>query len=90
MLVNSKGQYFAWGATTMCRGAHQFKLFARGVGNVKVTFAGADQTQEILELTQVVHLSPEQSAAARAHALEEEQHAYQVSKDVYGQTPPSQ
>lgn len=71
-------------------GAHQFKLFARGVGNVKVTFAGADQTQEILELTQVVHLSPEQLAAARAHALEEEQHAYQVSKDVYGQTPPSQ
>ncbi len=71
-------------------GAHQYKLFAQGVGNVKVDFAGADQTREFMELTQVVHLSAEQLAQARTSALEEEQHAYQVSKDVYGQTPPSQ
>jgi hypothetical protein len=71
-------------------GAHQLKLFARGIGNIKVDWRGADKTQEILELTQVVHLSPEQLADARLKALEEEQHAYQVSKDVYGQTPPAE
>ncbi len=71
-------------------GAHQLKLFSQGVGNVKVDYSGADQTREILELTHIVQLSPEQLLMARAHALEEEQHAYQVSKDVYGQTPPSE
>ena len=71
-------------------GAHQLKLFAKGIGNIKVDWRGADQTQEILELTQVVNLSPEQMSEARAKALEEEAHAYLVSKDVYGQTPPSE
>jgi len=71
-------------------GAHQLKLFAHGIGNVKVDWRGADQTQEILELTQIVHLSPEQMASARTSALQEEKHAYLVSKDVYGQTPPSE
>ena len=71
-------------------GAHQYKLFARGIGNIKVDYAGADLTHELMELAQIVHLSAEQLTEARAHALEEEQHAYQVSKDVYGQTPPSQ
>lgn len=71
-------------------GAHQYKMFARGIGNVEVSYSGADQTKEFMQLTQIVHLSEEQLAQARAHALEEEQHAYQVSKDVYGQTPPSE
>jgi hypothetical protein len=71
-------------------GAHQLKLFASGVGNVKVDWRGADQTQEILELTQVVHLSADELAAARQSALTEETHAYKVSPDVYGQTPPSE
>jgi hypothetical protein len=69
-------------------GAHQLKLFAKGIGNVKVDWRGADKTQEILELTEVNRLSPEQLTEARTGALEEETHAYQVSKDVYGQTPP--
>ena len=71
-------------------GAHQLKLFARGIGNVKVDFSGADKTREIMELTQIIQLSEEQQAEARANAREEERHAYQVSKDVYGQTPPSE
>ncbi len=71
-------------------GAHQLKLFARGIGNVKVDYSGADQTREIMALTQIVRLSPEQLDAAGASAKLEEQHAYQVSKDVYGQTPPSE
>jgi len=71
-------------------GAHQLKLFARGVGNIKADWRGADQTQEILELTQIVHLSPEQMAAVHTSVLEEENHAYQVSKEVYGQTPPAE
>jgi hypothetical protein len=70
-------------------GAHQLKLFSRGTGNIKVDWRGADQTQEILELLEVVQLTPEQAAEIHARALEEERHAYQVSPDVYGQTPPS-
>jgi hypothetical protein len=71
-------------------GAHQLKLFARGVGNIKVDWRGADKTQEILELTQIVHITPEQMAAVHTSALEEEKHAYLVSKEVYGQTLPSE
>jgi hypothetical protein len=71
-------------------GAHQLKLFARGVGNIKADWRGADKTQEILELTQVVHISPEQMAGVHTSTLEEEKHAYQVSKEVYGQTPPAE
>ena len=71
-------------------GAHQLKLFVKDVGNVKVDWRGTDQTQEILELASVTELTPEQLAAVRQHALDEEQHAYQVSPDVDGQTPPMQ
>ena len=71
-------------------GAHQLKLFSRGVGNIKVDWRGADQTQEILELTMIDHLDPEELAQARTSALQEERHAYQVSQDVYGRTPPSE
>ena len=71
-------------------GAHQLKSFARGIGNVKVDFSGTDQTREVLQLIQIVQLSPEQLLEARTHALEEERHAYEVSKDVYGQTPPAE
>ncbi|HEY6072418.1 MAG TPA: hypothetical protein VIV15_03265, partial [Anaerolineales bacterium] len=56
-------------------GAHQLKLFSRGIGNVKVDWRGADQTQEILELTEINQLDAEELAGARASALQEEQHA---------------
>jgi hypothetical protein len=69
-------------------GAHQLKYYAPGVGNIKVDWKGADQTQEMLELTNVIQLSSDQLANAGAEALKEEEHAYEVSKDVYGKTAP--
>jgi len=68
--------------------AFQLKYFAPGVGNVLVDWTGADQTQETLELVEYNQLSPEEMDEVRAKALELEQHGYEASPDVYGQTPP--
>ena len=68
--------------------AHQLKYYAPGVGNIKVAWKGKDQTQETLELTKAIQLNADELADARAEALKEEKHAYEVSKDVYGKTPP--
>ena len=68
--------------------AHQFKYYAPGIGNIKVGWAGEDETKEKLELVDVKQLSADELAEAHADALKEEQHAYEVSKDVYGATPP--
>jgi hypothetical protein len=71
--------------------AHQLKYFARGVGNVRVGWRGAgEKTKETLELVEVTQLSPEALAETRAKALELEKSAYQISRDVYGRTPPAQ
>jgi hypothetical protein len=68
--------------------AHQFKYYAPSIGNIKVGWAGEDETKEKLELVEVKQLSADELAEAHAEALKEEQHAYEVSKDVYGATPP--
>jgi hypothetical protein len=70
--------------------AFQLKYYARGVGEVRVGWRGADATQEELELVELVQLSPEALAEVRAEALALEKHAYEVSQDVYGQTPPAE
>jgi uncharacterized protein YbaA (DUF1428 family) len=70
--------------------AFQLKYYARGVGEVRVGWRGADATKETLELTEMVQLSPEALAEIRAEALELEEHAYKISKEVYDQTPPSE
>jgi len=69
---------------------YQLKYYASGVGNVRVGWRGAAATQEELELVVFDQLSPAILAAIRTQALELEQHAYEVSPDVYGQTPPAQ
>ena len=70
--------------------AYQLKYYAPGVGNVQVGWRGADATQEDLQLVNYVEqLSPQALAEIRAEALAMEKHAYQVSPDVYGQTPPA-
>jgi len=69
-------------------GAYQLKFFAPNVGNIRVDWKGTDQTQETLELVEYNQLSPEEMDEVRAKALEMEKHAYEVSKDVYSQTPP--
>lgn len=70
--------------------AFQLKYYARGVGNIRVGWKGADTTQETLELVSFTHLSPEALAQVRAEALKLEQRAYQISKDVYAHTPPAE
>lgn len=71
--------------------AHQLKYYAPGVGNVRVGWAGAgEQEQETLELVSLVQLSPEDLARVRGEALALERRAYEISKDVYGQTPPAE
>jgi hypothetical protein len=69
-------------------GAHQLKYYAPGVGNVRVGWRGDDPDQETLVLARVHKLRPGGLATARRAALRLEAHAYQVSKDVYGPTPP--
>jgi hypothetical protein len=69
--------------------AQQLKYYARHVGNVRVGWRGAqEKTKETLELTRFEPLNPEALAQVRAEALKLEKHAYEVSKDVYAQTPP--
>jgi hypothetical protein len=71
-------------------GAFQLKYYAPGLGNVRVGWRGTDETQETLELVEVVQLSPEALAEVRAQALELEMSAYQISKDVYVYTSPAE
>ncbi|MBF8248806.1 MAG: hypothetical protein HW374_1606 [Bacteroidetes bacterium] len=69
------------------QGAFQLKYFAPNVGNVRTDWKGTDQTQETLELTEIIQLSPEELAQVREEALKLEKHAYEVS-DMYKQTSP--
>ncbi len=69
-------------------GAFQLKHYARGLGNIRVDWKGADTTQEILELVKVEQLGPEALAEMRAHAVELEKSAYANSRDVYAFTLP--
>jgi len=70
--------------------AIQVKSYAPGVGNIHVTWRGEDASHEVLELVERVELNPEALAEIRASALELEQHAYEISKEVYTQTSPSE
>lgn len=70
--------------------AYQLKHYARGVGEVQVDWKGEDATREELALVELVQLNPEELAQIRTMALELEQHAYEISKDVYAQTKPAE
>ena len=74
--------------TEMEPGASQLKFYAPGVGNIRVSWRGADAQQEDLELIGINQLNPDEMAEVRAEALELEAHAFQVSPDVYGLTEP--
>ena len=68
--------------------AFQVKYYAPGVGNVKVTWKGADATRETLDLVELTNLGPEEMAEVRAAALELEESALENSKEVYAVTSP--
>ena len=71
--------------------AYQDKFYAPGVGVVRVGWRGsADEAKEVLELVKVSQLSPADLVTVRASALELEDRAYQISKDVYARTPRAQ
>lgn len=70
--------------------AFQVKYYARGLGNVRVGWAGSkDKDNEVLVLTRVVHLTPAGLRNARAQALKMEKHAHARSKGVYGDSQPA-
>jgi len=68
--------------------AFQVKYYAPGVGNFKVGWRGEDASKEILDLVEIIQLSPEELTKARMAVQELEAHAYEISKEVYDQTKP--
>ena len=70
--------------------AYQLKYYARGVGNVQVGWRGEDAQQEELELVEMTRLDPGDMGDVRKAAFALEARAYEISPDVYGQTPPSE
>lgn len=70
--------------------AFQVKYYAPGIGNVRVGWRGEDASREELELVELNQLSSEALAEIRAEALALEEHAYEISKEVYDQTKPSE
>ena len=66
--------------------AQQLKYYAPGVGYIRVGWRGkGEKLRETLELAEVVKLTPDALAKARAEALEIEKRAY-----LYGRTPPAE
>lgn len=70
--------------------ASQLKYFAPDVGNIMTNWNGSDQTQETLELTEIVHLDAQALSEVRASALDLEKSAYDKSKDVFAKTGPAE
>jgi hypothetical protein len=69
--------------------SRQLKFYARGIGNVRVGWrAEKDTDQEVLELVKFEQLDEKELADVRKEVLKLEEHAYEVSKDVYAKTKP--
>jgi hypothetical protein len=69
--------------------AQQLKFYAPGVGNVRVGWAGAGETeQEELTLVRRNQLNAAEMAAVRNAAQAMENHAYEIKHEVYKYTPP--
>ncbi len=67
--------------------AVQLKYYAPDVGNVKVGWRGkGEKSKEILELDKQEMRSQDSLESVREEALKLENHAYEVSRDVYGLT----
>jgi hypothetical protein len=68
---------------------HQRKFYSAGTGLVKVTAVGGPE-QEFMDLVKVKKLSASEFAAVNAQALELDERAYTVSRNVYAKTPPAE
>ena len=74
-----------WDPTAQPEDGHQFKYHAPGVGVVKIVGKGGDE-QETLVMTKRRTLSDKEMKAATARALELDQRAYHLARDVYAKT----
>lgn len=71
--------------------AYQLKYYAPNVGNVRVGWRGAgEKSKEVLELSRFEERSEDALASVRDEALNLENHAYEVSPDVYAKTKKSE
>lgn len=69
--------------------AHQLKYYAKGVGTVRVGWAGAkEEEQEVLGLLRLETLSVAAQGRVRAQVLAQDARGYKTSPNVYGKTPP--
>ena len=69
--------------------AHQYKYYARGVGNIQVGWAGEDETQEVLKLVSVDKLSEKLLADARELALGLDERSRKTHPEEFGKLPPA-
>ncbi|MEV7907644.1 hypothetical protein [Streptomyces anulatus] len=69
-------------------GAHQYKYYARGVGDIKIGWGGDDLSREVLELVKIVNLDEQRLEEVRREVLDLESRAYRISKNVYAKTEP--
>lgn len=71
--------------------AHQLKYYVRGVGGVRVGWAGAkEDEQETLQLVKVDRLNAETMAEVRSAAMAQDVRAAKVCIDVFDGVPPAQ
>jgi hypothetical protein len=69
--------------------ARQTKYFAKGVGGVRVGWAGAlEEEKEVLELIKLETLSVAAQGRVRAQVLAQDARGYTSNPNVYGKTPP--
>jgi hypothetical protein len=69
--------------------AHQLKYFAKGVGGVRVGWAGTlEEEREVLELIKLETLSVAAQGRVREQVLAQDARGYKISPNVYGKTPP--
>ena len=67
---------------------HQRKFYAPGIGPIRAAPVGGRE-REVLVLTRVDRLGPDELATVRRRALRIDKRAYTVSRRVYGRTPPA-
>ena len=67
---------------------HQRKFYAPGIGPIRAAPVGGRE-KEVLVLTRIVRLAPDQLASVRQRALRIDKRGYTVSRRVYGRTPPA-
>lgn len=65
---------------------HQRKFYAPGIGPIRAAPVGGRE-REVLVLTRIVRLGPDQLAGVRRRALRIDRRGYMVSRGVYGRTP---